>query len=175
MSQEFEPFVQHAFTKGQQASPALRNAVGTFLAKPTQASAQRAAILVPREIQAELVAWAREARPKEACGLLYRGSQCQHSVVRAVCVPNLAKGTKETHFIIDPAAWVQADRLARAGELSLLGFWHSHPLGQLWPSRADEEAAWEGSLHMIVLTGGDLGAYRLQAGRFAPVKILTDC
>ena len=63
-------------------------------------------------------------------------------------------------FEIDPAALIAAHRGARAGELPVIGYYHSHPTGHPAPSATDcEHAGGDGSVWAIV-AGGDVAFWR---------------
>jgi [CysO sulfur-carrier protein]-S-L-cysteine hydrolase len=94
----------------------------------------------------DVMAHAQECRPRECCGVLIgKDGEITHAI-RAV---NLAEGT--TRFLLDPKAHIEARRTARAQGLDVVGFYHSHPHSQAYPSPADlAEAAYPECVHLIV-------------------------
>jgi len=77
--------------------------------------------------------------------LLGRGD----SIARSVRASNLAEGS--TRFLLDPKAHIDARRTARAQGLEVVGFYHSHPHSQAYPSATDlAEAAYPECVHLIV-------------------------
>jgi proteasome lid subunit RPN8/RPN11 len=102
---------------------------------------------------------ARQAAPRECCGLLLgRMTESGAHVVAAAPSDNAA-AQSVTHFLI-PADVVLATQ--RAGErdgLDVVGFYHSHPRGDARPSPTDVEGAPAGYLHVIV-AGGQVRAWR---------------
>lgn len=95
---------------------------------------------------------AREAAPREACGLLLR-------TPNGVAVRPRGVGSR-TGFHI-PARELAAE--GARGEL--LGVWHSHPAGDPDLSPADLEGLWDGALALVIgLLGPSAALYRLQAG-----------
>ncbi len=93
---------------------------------------------------------ATRAAPNEACGLLLGQGGV---IVEARPAANIAADPLR-HFEIDPAALFAAHRAERAGELQLLGFYHSHPNGHPVPSSADcEHAGGDGRVWAIVAQG----------------------
>lgn len=90
-------------------------------------------------------------QPDEKCGLL-RGRG--HRVLRAVPAANVAADPFTT-FEIDPAALIAAHRAGRRrGGLELLGYYHTHPTGNAWPSETDAAcAAPDGKLWLIAAPG----------------------
>ena len=94
----------------------------------------------------EVIAHAQECQPRECCGVLLGKDGEITQAIRAV---NLAEGT--TRFLLDPKAHVEARRTARAQGLEVVGFYHSHPHSQAYPSPTDlAEAAYPECVHLIV-------------------------
>lgn len=97
-----------------------------------------------------LLAEARNALPREACGLIL-GNGVQIEEVR-VC--RNVHPQPETHFEIDPQALIEAHRAARAGGPQVLGYYHSHPAGPPEPSSTDRaHATGDGKVWAIVGEG----------------------
>lgn len=109
--------------------------------------------------------------PEEQCGLL-RGRRAR--VIQAVPCANVSL-TPRDRFEIDPAALIAAHRAARRrGGLSLLGYFHTHPMSDAMPSRADAEGALPDGLLWLIAAPGELRLWRAVAhgavhGRFDPV------
>ena len=112
-------------------------------------------VQVTSGVIATLVAEAARAAPAECCGLLLgRGA-----IVEARPAANVAADPLR-RFEIDPAALIAAHRGARAGELPVIGYYHSHPTGHPAPSATDcEHAGGDGSVWAIV-AGGDVAFWR---------------
>lgn len=111
-------------------------------------------VILPRELQAQLVAWSAARAPREACGVLV-GSPAGAAIeiAHAFVAENLAVG--EDAFTIDPGAIVAAAGAARDLGLEIVGFWHSHPDGAAVPSSRDAQCAdlarsWSGLLCAVV-------------------------
>jgi proteasome lid subunit RPN8/RPN11 len=129
---------------------------------------------LPAALERRLLALARAARPREACGLLL-GVRAG-VVTDVVELANVAPGLDR--FELDPAGFVRAAGDARARALRVLGVWHSHPTGPATPSAADRAGALRGERdwsHVIVAPagrGGALASYRLAGGRLVrePVR-----
>ena len=62
------------------------------------------------------------------------------------------RGEEELHnrFTISPQAFMQADKAARAADLDILGFYHSHPNAPARPSQYDLDHAWPVYSYVIV-------------------------
>ena len=117
----------------------------------------------PRELRlaaplvGALVAEARGAGGEEACGLLVgRRERVRSLVARTVACRNAApEGTRETRFEIDPRRLIEEERAARGSGEEVVGFYHSHPAGDLVPSPVDRTymALWPAMVWVIVGAG----------------------
>ena len=109
-----------------------------------------AEVLVPESLRAELVIYAREALPEEACGFLL-GTQDSRPAARDSFQITAVRPARNLHpsradrFLIDPLEYAKVEAYCRKRAqdgLRVLGFWHSHPQTPPQPSRLDlEEAA----------------------------------
>ena len=100
-------------------------------------------------LRAELVVYARETLPEEACGFLI-GTRDPRPVtqdffrISAVRPARNLHPSREDRFLIDPLEYAKVEsycrRHAREG-LHVLGFWHSHPRSPAAPSPRDLEEA----------------------------------
>lgn len=106
---------------------------------------------VAPQVLSSVEAHAREARPRECCGLLL-GTPGHVAEVRRT--PNLA--ADPNRFEIDPGAHVAAIRETRGTGVEVVGFYHSHPHSVAVPSERDvAESTYPEALHMIVGFPGD--------------------
>jgi len=65
---------------------------------------------------------------------------------------NLAEGT--TRFRLNPHDHIRAMREARARQMDVVGFYHSHPRSRAYPSETDvAESGYAGALHLIAGEG----------------------
>jgi proteasome lid subunit RPN8/RPN11 len=79
----------------------------------------------------------RAAHPHEACGVLLGEGRCIAAAIEAANI----HPAPATHFEIDPQALIDAHRAARAGGAQVLGYFHSHPVGDPVPSATDRACA----------------------------------
>jgi proteasome lid subunit RPN8/RPN11 len=115
--------------------------------------ALRTLVLPPRE-RGRILAGARRAGEREACGLLLGLRQAATtSVARAACLENVNPPSSGVGFRLHPVAHLRWERWAHAAGLAVVGVWHSHPGGPGWPSRADRAGAAEGWSHLIAAPG----------------------
>lgn len=117
---------------------------------------------------------AAEAVPREACGLLF-GSE---DVIDAAEVAENVAENPEYRFELDPGALFAALRAERAGGRKIVGYWHSHPSGDVRPSASDAAmAAADGKL-WVIAGGDEVMCWRSGAsgihGRFERVELVKD-
>lgn len=89
---------------------------------------------------------AREAAPRECCGLLVGEGDC---IVRSVRARNLDAAA--TRYLIDPEDHFAAIRSARTEGLEVIGAYHSHPSSAPVPSPSDVAEANSGSNFVYVI------------------------
>ena len=129
-------------------------------------SSGRTDLLVSRNILDELIAEARAAHPREACGILLGEDGRIDRIIPAANI----HPDPERYFEIDPQALVDAHRAERSGGPQVLGYYHSHPAGPAGPSPTDrEQAAGDGRIWAIV-AGGEAGFWRDAPGGFVPLS-----
>lgn len=94
-------------------------------------------LVLSPQAHAAILAAARAAHPREACGLLLGEGGCVFAAPQAANVhPEPLR-----HFEIDPVALIAAHKAARGGGPQVLGYWHSHPDGRAGPSAQDRAMA----------------------------------
>lgn len=81
-----------------------------------------------------MLAEARLAGDSECCGLLLGASA--HCIDAHCPAVNVAADTAR-HFEIDPVTLIAAEKEMRAGGVKILGYYHSHPVGDAVPSPTD--------------------------------------
>jgi proteasome lid subunit RPN8/RPN11 len=99
-----------------------------------------------------------ERYPEESCGiLLAHGRGDGREVGEAVCCANASAASRRERYEIDAREILRVQRDARARDLEIVGFYHSHADHPARPSRTDlADAYWPG--HSYVIT-------RVAAGR----------
>jgi len=96
--------------------------------------------------------------PFECCGLLlgYFDPNGFKSVVETHPISNAREeSAKRNRFLITPEELLRGERYARAKNLEVVGFYHSHPDSPAVPSQYDLEHAWPTYSYIIVNTGND--------------------
>ena len=103
-------------------------------------------ITIVQPVLDDVLAHARDEAPRECCGVLIGESGRISESARAT---NLEAGI--TRFRIDPRDHIGAIRAARARQLDIIGFYHSHPRSRAYPSATDiTESGYAGAMHLIV-------------------------
>lgn len=120
------------------------------------------AIEVTSDVIEVIEAEARDAYPRECCGILLgKGVSITHMQPTS----NI-HSEPETHFEIEPQALINAHRAAREGGLQVLGYYHSHPTGKAEPSATDRKlSACDGSIWAIA-TKDEVRFWRDDPGGF---------
>ncbi len=137
---------------------------------------QRGDVLeIRRTVVEDMVKHARTETPNECCGLLVGTTKM---VEYAVSARNLH--ASPTRYLIDPVDHVAAIRSARRSGLRLVGFYHSHPLGNVEPSPADVEGASYREFLYVILSprweregrsNGKLAGYWLRRNGFEQIRL----
>jgi proteasome lid subunit RPN8/RPN11 len=135
-----------------------------------------APLRLPRELRSALDAIARTGYPHEVCGLLLgRDGPTGTTIERITEAANLAGDRRADRYVLDPDAFVLADREARDAGLDIVGVWHTHPDHPARPSLTDRDAAWPGYTYLILSVRdgrvADAAAWRLEGDAFAEQPI----
>ncbi|MDZ7850207.1 MAG: M67 family metallopeptidase [Halodesulfurarchaeum sp.] len=119
---------------------------------------------------------AREADPKEACGLLGGRDGDPPVVLGSIRTPNVADNPTR-RFEIDPEALLEGHESFEAAGLSLLGFYHSHPVGPSAPSETDRDGAGWANSAVLIASLADrepvLGAWWFTGETFRSIPLET--
>ena len=93
-----------------------------------------------------------EFYPNECCGfLLGRLEDAEKEVMTTLASENARERKEQYHrFLITPDAYLRCEKIARAQNMDVLGFYHSHPNAEALPSRFDLEHAWPWYSYVIV-------------------------
>ncbi len=92
--------------------------------------------------------------PYECCGLLLgRFGADGKSVNETFPISNAREeSAKRNRFLITPEELIRGEQYARANNLEVVGFYHSHPDSPAVPSQYDLEHAWPTYSYIIVST-----------------------
>ena len=99
----------------------------------------------------EIVEYAREHLPEEACGLI-AGSKDEHGkkVEKVYYLTNIDHA--EDHFTMDPKEQLEAVKDMRANGYKPLGNWHSHPESPSRPSEEDIRLSYDKNASYFILS-----------------------
>ena len=109
-------------------------------------------------IRIEDAAWqvmlshAREAYPRECCGILLGVEQegGHRLVTSAFPCRNAYEGDQSDRFVIDPRDQVKANLKSRSENTDILGFFHSHPDCDAYFSATDLKNSWPWYSNIVV-------------------------
>jgi predicted GIY-YIG superfamily endonuclease/proteasome lid subunit RPN8/RPN11 len=122
---------------------------------PSTSSGQTDVFISSQALAAMRVA-AAAAHPQEACGLLLG----EGSRITAALQSRNVHPAPATHFEIDPQALIDAHRAARSGGPQVLGYFHSHPVGEAAPSATDRDCAAGDGRIWAIIAGNDVRCWR---------------
>jgi proteasome lid subunit RPN8/RPN11 len=92
-----------------------------------------------------------ETYPHECCGfLLGKSDGSQKRVLEVRRAGNARDDSPQNRYLIPAIDMLHAERDARARDLEILGFYHSHPDVAARPSDYDREHAWPWYTYVIV-------------------------
>ena len=99
----------------------------------------------------EIVEYAREHLPEEACGLI-AGSEDENGkkVEKVYYLTNIDHA--EDHFTMDPKEQFEAVKDMRANGYKPLGNWHSHPESPSRPSEEDIRLSYDKNASYFILS-----------------------
>lgn len=117
------------------------------------------AVHISRQHFDQLLDFAKLAEPNECCGLLFGENG---RIVDVKTAENVATNPA-SHFEIDPAALIAAEKEQRAGGMAILGYFHSHPGGTCNPSQTDADAAAKDGRYWLIIANNDIKAWRAAA------------
>ena len=117
----------------------------------------------------ELVKYAKEHLPEEACGLV-AGTEDENGrlIQKIYYLENIDHA--QDHFTLDPKDQMAAIKDMRALGLKPLGNWHSHPESPSRPSEEDVRLAFDSSASYLILSlmaeNPVLNAFHIEGGEW---------
>jgi len=118
---------------------------------------------------------AERAAPEECCGVLIGRRGREAEIVEVVPAQNAAEGDRRRRYAIEVRQLIETHKRARTLDLEVVGYYHSHPEGEAWPSAHDLDHAHPGVSYLIVgLEGGravEARAFRLRGEAFVEEKL----
>lgn len=118
----------------------------------------------------EMVKYAKEHLPEEACGLV-AGSEDKNGrlISKVYYLTNVDHA--EDHFTMDPKEQLGAIKDMRANGLTPLGNWHSHPESPSRPSKEDISLAYDPKASYMILSlmaeNAVLNSFHIEKGEVA--------
>ncbi len=99
----------------------------------------------------ELVLYAREHLPEEACGLIAGENDGEDRIIKKVYFLENTDHA-EDHFTLDPREQLNAIKDMREKGLKPFGNWHSHPSSPSRPSTEDISLAYDSRASYLILS-----------------------
>lgn len=108
-------------------------------------------ILLKNHHYQEIISYAREKLPNEACGLLAGRVENDMKIIEEVYYLTNIDQSPE-HFSMDPKEQFAAIKAIRSKDWQLLGNFHSHPSSPSRPSQEDIRLAFDSEASYIILS-----------------------
>jgi proteasome lid subunit RPN8/RPN11 len=128
-------------------------------------------LAITNEQAKELVKYAREAFPNEACGILLGQTNTLHTIIPA---RNISTNPLHTYHIEDRTL-IQAFQQANQRGISVIGFYHSHPTSDPIPSPTDIRLATYPDLAYVIISlkkpDPELAAWSICNDSVSPITI----
>jgi len=107
---------------------------------------------LPKADYDEILRHGEETYPHECCGILLGQREAGVGrVLTTVRCGNMRRDSPRTRYEIDPRELIRVQREARARQLEIVGFYHSHPgHPPMWSSTDLDEAHWIGYSYVIL-------------------------
>ena len=127
-------------------------------------------IEIPNSLLNRIKVHGEQTYDEECCGALFGNYTDEiREVYDILEFENEKKESRQNRFLISPAQYKTAERLAKEKGLELLGFYHSHPDHPAVPSQFDTDHALPWFLYIIVSVNkakaGSLRAWVLKEDR----------
>jgi proteasome lid subunit RPN8/RPN11 len=134
----------------------------------------RVVLRLPRSSYLEMIGWAYDALPNEACGL-FAGDPLTGEVGVFYPCRNAAESSRI--YEVDPKDHLRADRDAEDRGLEIIGVMHSHTHTEAYPSPTDVAQAVDPNWHYVIVSLRDeapiLRSYRLVVGQIEEEVVAT--
>ena len=108
-------------------------------------------VIIKKQDVEEMISYAREKLPQEACGLIAGSDYGDERVIEKVYYLTNIDASNE-HFSLEPKEQLQAVKDMRARGLKPIGNWHSHPESPSRPSQEDKRLAYDSIASYLILS-----------------------
>lgn len=108
-------------------------------------------VIIKKKDVEEMISYAREKLPQEACGLIAGSDYGDERVIEKVYYLTNIDASNE-HFSLEPKEQLQAVKDMRARGLKPIGNWHSHPESPSRPSQEDKRLAYDSKASYLILS-----------------------
>ena len=108
-------------------------------------------VIIKKQDVEEMISYAREKLPQEACGLIAGSDYGDGRVIEKVYYLTNIDASNE-HFSLEPKEQLQAVKDMRARGLKPIGNWHSHPESPSRPSQEDKRLAYDSKASYLILS-----------------------
>jgi proteasome lid subunit RPN8/RPN11 len=136
-------------------------------------------VILPSPLLEELARHGEQTFPEECCGVLIGTSlNGERTILALMPLANSQGANRERRFLVTPEQYLEAEKKARAENLELLGFYHSHPNHPARPSEFDRDNAMPWFVYIIVSvidgTSDAMTAWQLDEDRMRFSELALD-
>lgn len=115
---------------------------------------QKKKIILENDLYKEMIDYATQRLPEEACGIVAGVYIKDAFYIRKIYFLE-NKDHAPNHFSINPLEQLDVIKKIRAGNLELLGCWHSHTTTKAVPSPEDIRLAYDSNISYLILSFKD--------------------
>ncbi len=107
---------------------------------------------IPREVYNEMIQWAKNGFPNEACGLMAHDTVGK--IAKFFPMRNLDEAS--ISYFMDPKEQLKIFKEMRETKLELAGIFHSHVASEAYPSQKDVRLAFYPDVSYLIVSLSDM-------------------
>lgn len=126
-------------------------------------------IILKKEILEKIILHCKKESPYEACGILVGKDK---EVDKVYQITNIEKSS--TSFFMDPKEQLKVMNKIETSGLKILGIYHSHTNGSIYPSERDIELAFYPEVSYLIVSlknNLQIKSFKIKKGRFKEERI----
>ncbi|MFA4906246.1 MAG: M67 family metallopeptidase [Candidatus Margulisiibacteriota bacterium] len=115
----------------------------------------------------EIIQHAREAQPREACGILAGKNGAVEKVIK---MKNISDRPEDCYFMDSLEQLKILKEIRKLGQ-KMLGIYHSHPRSSAYPSARDVELAYYEDVSYVIVSPTEIKAYSIVGGKISEEEV----
>ncbi|MBI5700167.1 M67 family metallopeptidase [Candidatus Saganbacteria bacterium] len=124
-------------------------------------------LLMNIDIKNEIIQHAREAQPREACGILAGKNGAVEKLYR---MKNVSDRPEDCYFMDSLEQLKVVKEIRKLGQ-KMLGIYHSHPRSAAYPSARDVELAYYEDAAYLIVSQNEIRAFRIVEGKISEEEV----